>query len=274
MRILFCFILLVFLCPGLITGPVSAMAREGIATQISAGLGVERLMYEERLSELSLESNSDVTNLVVKIEGLKRWENIFIGINGAVPLKSFANREEWFVNNMLDQTNSLNNAEFQFAAFIGYPFDPLLNPFLGLRSTWSKQQRSDFRSYNGTPVISSKITEEVLAHFVLLGVRGSVPVSEKWGIGYGAEYNFPYYSNVTNDGFAGWETTNVKGYLWGTHIELLYAFREDISMSLFLCAGQQHWEGSDWQTYNDDQIKWPENDTYFINLFWDIIWNF
>ncbi|KPK26163.1 MAG: hypothetical protein AMJ61_09795 [Desulfobacterales bacterium SG8_35_2] len=274
MRILFYFLLLILLCPGLMTGSVSAMETEGIETQISAGLGVENLLYEERLSELALESNSDVTNLVVRVEGLKTWENIFIGINGIVPLKNFDKREEWFVHGMLDQTNLLNNAAFQFAAFIGYPFNPLLNPFMGLKSIWSNQQRSDFRSHEGTLISSSTITEEVIAHFAQLGVRGSVSISEKWGIGYGAEYNFPYYSKVTNDGFSGWEATNIKGYAWFTQIELLYAFRENISMSLFLCAGRQHWEGSDWQVYDDGQIKWPENDTYIIHSIWDIIWKF
>lgn len=106
-----------------------------------------------------------------------------------------------------------------------------------------------------------------------MGVKGSLPISEKWEIGYSAEYNFPFHSNLTNDGLPDWKVSNVKGYSWRTHVDLLYAFKEDISIRLYLCAGHQHWEGSEWQTYNN-QVKWPGNETYFFHSFWEIIWSF
>jgi hypothetical protein len=205
---------------------------------------------------------------------VKRWENIFIGIDGAVPVANFDSQEEWLVNGALAQTNSLSYGITQLAAFIGYPIAPLFNPYLGLRSTWSNQQRSDFKDHAGSVLSSSKITETITAHFISLGVKGNMPISTKWEVACGAEYNFPYYAKVTNDGLPGWETTNINGYSWVAFGELLYIFREKLSLSLLLSAGRLHWEGSAWQIYNNGQIKWPENDTYFIHSFLNFNWGF
>jgi len=274
MRIFFCFILLVFFSPLIITGPVSALETEGIATQVSAGLGVESLIYEEQLSETFLQSNADVSNIVFRIEGVKRWENIFVGIDGAVPVVNFDSQEEWLVNGTLTQTDSLSYGITQLAAFTGYPIAPLFNPYLGLRSTWSNQQRSDFKDQAGSALSSSKITETIIAHYISLGVKGKMSISTKWEVACGAEYNFPYYTKVTNDGLPGWETTNLNGHSWIAFGELLYIFREKLSLSLLLSVGRLHWEGSGWQIYNNGQIKWPENDTYFINSFLNFNWGF
>ena len=257
-----------------VTTPVFAMESPGIETKITAGLGIEYLEYEEQLPESSLQSNANVSNLVVRIGGVKRWENIFIGINGEVPVVNFDSQEEWLVNGALVQTNSLNYGITQLAAFIGYPITPLFNPYLGLRSTWSNQQRSDFKDHTGLIVSSSRITETVKAYYISLGFRGGWPISNKWEVAYGAEYNFPYYTKVTNDGLPGWKTTDINGYSWVVFGELLYIFREKFSLSLLLSTGQLHWEGSGWQTYNTGQVKWPENDTYFINSFLNFNWGF
>ena len=253
---------------------VFAMESLGIETKITAGLGIEYLEYEEQLSENSLKSNADVSNIVVRVEGMKRWKNIFFGIDGTVPVINFDSQEEWLVNGTLAQTNSLSYGITQLAIFIGYPVVPLFNPYLGLRSTWSNQKRSYFRESDGTLISFSGITESIKAHYVSLGFRGGLPISKDWGISYGAEYNFPYYSKVTNDGLPGWETTNTNGYSWSAYSKLHYIFREKLSLSLLLSAGQLHWEGSGWQIYNGGQIKWPENDTYFINSFLNFNWSF
>ena len=121
---------------------------------------------------------------------------------------------------------------------------------------------------------SSRITETVKAHYVSFGLKGGLPLSRDWEISYGVEYNFPYYSKVTNDGLPGWETTNINGYSWDVSGELLYILEEKLSLSFLLSAGRTHWEGDDWQIYNNGQIKWPENDTYFVNSFFSFNWGF
>jgi hypothetical protein len=247
--------------------PVFAIESLGLETKITAGLGIEYLKYEEQLPETNLKSNANVSNMVVRVEGVKRWENIFIGIDGVAPVVSFDSQEEWLVNGMVAQTDSLGYGIAQLATFVGYSVASLFNPYLGLRSTWSKQKRSDFREADGTLISSSRITESIKAHYISLGFRGGLSISKDWGLSYGAEYNFPYYSKVTNDGFPGWEATNINGYLWNAYSELLYVFKAKFSLGLLLSIGQQHWNGGGWKIYNGGQIKWPENDTYFINSF-------
>ena len=264
-----CFLLLLF---GTI--PVFAQNKGEIENKLTASLGIEYLEYEEQLPETSLQSNADVSNIVIRIEGVKRWENLFIGIDGTVPVVNFDSQEEWSVNGTLTQTDSLSYEVTQLATFIGYPVAPSFNPYLGLRSTWFNQERSDFRESDGALISSSRITESIKAHYISLGLRGGLPISKDWVIFYDAEYNFPYYSKVTNDGLPGWETTNINGYSWKVSGELLYILKEKLSLSLLLSASRIHWKGDDWQIYNNGQIKWPENDTYIVNLFFSFNWGF
>jgi hypothetical protein len=256
------------------TTPASAMGSTGIVTGLTAGLGVEYLEYEEQLAETALESSVDLSNIVARIEGMKRLKNVFIGFQVAIPVVSNDSGESWFKNATLDQTDSLKYEIVHFAPFIGYSFTPLFNPYLGTRSTWSNQERSDFRAHDGAVVSSAKITEEVFAQFISLGFRGGLPVSEKLHVTYGVEYGFPYYSKVTNDGLPGWKATDVDGYLWRAHVEMFYVLRETLSLGLLLCTGRQHWEGSDWQNYPGGRGKWPENDTIFFNSYLNFNWYF
>ena len=247
--------------------PVFAIQSLEVETKITTGLGLEYLKYEEQLPETTLQSNANVSNIVIRIEGVKRWENIFVGIEGTVPVVKFDSQEKWLINSTLAQTNSLSYEITQLAAIIGYPITPLFNPYLGLRSTWSNQQRSDFKDHAGLIVSSLRITETIKAHYISLGFRGGLPISKDWGISYGAQYSLPYSVEVTNDGLPGWEASNINGYSWRVYSELLYIMREKMSLSLLFSAGQLHWEGSGWEIYNGGQIKWPENDTSFINSF-------
>jgi hypothetical protein len=257
-----------------LTTPVFAMESKGIETKIAAGLGIEYLDYEEQLPESSLKSDVNVSNIVFRVEGVKRWEKIFIGIDGVIPVANYDRQEEWSVDGKRDQTNSLRYEITQLAIFAGSPIVPLFNPYLGLRSTWSKQKRSDFKDHGGSLLSSARITEKVTAHFVSIGFRGDVLISKKWEVTYGAEYNSPFYTKVTNDELPGWKEKNINGYSWRAYSELLYVIKEKFSFSLLICAGHQHWDGSGWETYKKRRIKWPENDTYFINSFLNLIWSF
>ena len=254
--------------------PGFAMESLGIENRITVGLGIEYLEYEEHLPETALKSSVDLSNIVARVEGLKRWKNVFIEFQGVIPVVNSDKKEEWLINGMIDQTNSLKFGKAQFAALIGYPYSPLFNPYLGHRSTWSNQQRSDFRSYDGSFLSAAKITEKLSAHYFSLGFQGGSPLSENWGITFGAEYNLPYYSKVTNNGLPGWEAKNINGYLWNVYSELSYIFKKQFSISLLLCGGHNHWDGSAWRVYHNDQVKWPENDTYFINSFLNFNWSF
>ena len=267
------FFLLISFMLGVLATPVSTKETGGItATHITAGLGIEYLEYEEWLPELSLKSNAKVTNIVVRVEGVWRWENIFVGFQGLAPVASFDSTEEWFANTTLGQTNLLSYEKFQAATFMGYSFNQIFNPYLGLRSVWSYQDRSDFRNYDRVLISSARITETVKAHYISLGFRGGWPIAKIWELTYGAEYNLPYYEKVTNDGLPGWEARNTNGYLWSIFGEMSYVFEEKFALSLLICGGQNHWDGSEWQDYNNVQIKWPENDTYFIHSFVNFNW--
>ena len=268
------FLFLSFFC--LCVWPDSAAANEkdGITSQLKAGIGFEYLKYDERLPEFSLESTAELSNIIAMAEGLKRWENVFIGIRGMVPLLGFDSREEWFKDAVAEQSNSLEYGTAQFAAFIGYPLALIFNPFLGVRSMWSRQERFNFTGPGGSIPSYTKVTEEVTAHFVSLGFQGGLPVSEKWQAAYGFEYNLPYYSKITNDGLPGWKATNINGYMWSCFGELIYYFRDALSFSLFLGAGKQHWNGGDRQLYDRKQVIWPENTTYSIRSFLKMNWDF
>jgi hypothetical protein len=250
---------------GFMVLPADAQESTGIKTQIRAGLGIEYVKYEENLPENFLSSDAAISNVILRVDGLKRWQNIFIGIRGIVPIIINDSRETWSANNLLDQSNSLEYGLYRFDIITGYVFSPFFNPLIGVRSTWSRQQRSNFRDQTNQLLYSVEITEKVRAHYLLFGFRGSLPLPGNWEASYGAEYNLPFYSRVENTGLPGWKATDMDGYLWETYGELTYILKDNISLGLNVCIGQFHWEGSGWQTYNSSQVKWPENNTDFLN---------
>ena len=131
MRLKFYIFLFVFSIQGVVTIPVSSKEIGGITTtHITVGLGIEYLEYEEWLPEFSLKSNAKVTNIVVRVEGVKRWENVFIGLQGLAPVASFNSTEEWSVSSTLDQTNRLSYEKFQAAFIMGYSYSLIFNPYL------------------------------------------------------------------------------------------------------------------------------------------------
>jgi len=246
---------------------VFAMDLDGKGIEINLGLGFEYLEYEENLSENLLSSDAEVSNVILSIDGLKRWQKAFIGIQGAVPVATSGSRETWLTNNLLDQSNSLEYGLYRFDIFTGYIFSQFFNPLIGVRSTWSRQQRSNFRDQTNQLLYSTEITEKVRAHYLLFGFRGDLPLPGNWKASYGAEYNLPFYSRVENTGLPGWEATDMGGYSWEAYGELTYVLRDNISLGLKVCIGQLHWEGGGWQTYNSSQVKWPENNTDFLSSF-------
>ena len=258
-----CFFYLLYL--GLFSCSASAQEYTGIETQINIGIGYEFLDYEEKLPENYLASDVDVSNVILRVEGLKRWQNLFAGIQGVAPVARDNSRETWLANNSLDQSDSLKYGLYRLSAFTGYAFSPFFNPVIGLRSTWSEQRRSDFRDKTGVPLYSAEITEEVMAHYISLGFRGVLRLSGNWEASYGAEYNLPLYSKVENTGLPGWEAKNLDGYLWNVSGALTYALRTNMSLGLNFCFGRLYWEGSGWQIYGNGQVKWPENQTDFFS---------
>jgi len=256
------------------TTPVFAQENEDGKTKITVKFGIEFLKYDEHLPENYLASNATLSNLIASAELIKRWNYFLIGIQGVIPIKSFDDQEEWLQNNHVTQTNQLKYRKTQFSSFVGFPLSSLFSPILGLRAHWSKQQRFDFREHDGSLVPSPQITEKVIAYYSLLGFIGRIHLSKKWAISYGAEYNLPFYSKVTNNGLPNWETTNINGYMWNGYSELSYEVNKTLTIGLLLSAGQQHWDGSNWQIYNMGLVKWPENNTYFISSFLSCIWEF
>ncbi len=251
-----------------------AMEAAGPETTISAGLGVESLKYQERLPERSLQSKANVTNMVFTVAGITRGEHLFVGFDGTVPVVRSDSRETWWVNDMPEQNDLLRYGRTQLAARVGYRYAPLLNPYLGLRSIWSRQQRSGFRDQNDLPVFLAKINETVVSHSVSLGCRGDMSIGGAWRVTFDAEYSIPYSAKVTNDGLPGWKATDMDGYAWNVCGGLEQAFSKKVSWGLSICAGQQHWRGSDWQIDPAGPIKWPENETSYVLSSVNAVWHF
>ena len=224
---------------------------------------MEQLVYKERVPENSLVSDATVSNWIFAFEGLKSWQNIFVGIKGVVPIVKDDGREEWKLAGNTVQTNLLEYGWTRVDGFIGYPLHHMLYPYIGLRWSEFRQERSDFAPLFGPPVES---IETVIAKYILLGIRGGVTINQSWAFGYGLEYLLPVSVEVENNAIPGWQATDVDGYTLALSGQLDYLFSEKISVSFQLTSGRNHWDGSDYlPSAQSGKWKWPENNTDYWN---------
>ena len=244
--------------------PVYADEPLGRQNYLSIGVGWEQLSYKEKVPELSLSSsNTEVTNLILYVDGVKTLNNYFLGFSGIVPITYGDSQEDWERLGQFEQSNSLSYRQTRINVFGGYVLHHLFNPYIGTNWSYSRQKRSDFQLAN-TQSIDITVKEEVTSLSLLVGVRGKVPIITNWSFSYFIEYLLPYYSKIENDSLDGWEASDNDGYAYSLSGQLEYLINEGTSITAQVIGGRQSWDGSEWEIVGDSRVKWPENETEFI----------
>lgn len=221
---------------------------------------------------MNLDSEANLSNLTFGFHGLKHWEYVFCGIKGIIPVYRDPDNEKWFVSGTLNQTNSLKYGWTRAEAYLGCPLNPFLNPYVGLRWSESRQDRTGF-IVSGTPVGGSA-TETILSQFFMIGARGDICLNRQWNITYSISYFDPIYSKITNSALPGWKVSNAGGYAYEAQVEADCSFTPKWFLSFLLYGGQVYWNGSDRQVYADGTVKWPENDTRYLGGMLSLGWVF
>lgn len=252
----------------------SALADDGkgLESHLSIGIGWEQLEYKEHEPDKSSESNAKVSNVVIGIEGLKRWESVIGGIKATIPVLIGENEEAWTSSGRTFQTNTLEYGWMRTDGFIGYSLNYLFIPYVGLRWSESKQDRSNFIEH-GT-IFFGATKEQVRSWSALLGVRGNGNLTSRWKWNYSIEYFVPIDVKVTNSAIPGFEASDKDGYTldlkWGAE----YSYKKTLSFGLLIYGGRMHWNGSDWKPSPGGLAKWPENNTDYLCGTLNIRWKF
>jgi hypothetical protein len=256
--------------------PIPSNASEKFETSktghFSVGAGWEALNYSEHEPDNRLDSEADVSNWVIGLDAFKEWTNIFCELKGIIPAKRIDDSEEWRVSDILTQQNSLEYGWIRIDALLGYKLSPFFNPYVGIRWSESKQERTEF-VYLGTPVVGSA-TEEVTSWFISSGIKGDILLIPRLRLSYFGSYFEPISSEVDNNNLPGWEVTDTEGYAFEFEGRAEYSYTESISFVFTLYGGKMHWDGSNWTSYASKSIKWPENDTQYIGCLLNVRWSF
>jgi hypothetical protein len=253
--------------------PTYAQGSKKLESHFSAGIGWERLKYKERASDMGIVSNAHVNNVIVDMEGLKRWEVLFTGIKVIAPALKEDGKEKWATQpNKTLQINRLEYGWTRLDGYVGYPLADFINPYGGVRWSETKQERKNV-VVPSFPAADSAI-ERVNSLSFLLGVRGVGNVTSRFQWQYWVEYFYPIYLDVSNSAFPDFETSDNHGYTLDMRGGLKYYFREKLSLGILFYVGKMHREGSDSKPYLDGLVKWPENDTNYLGGILNISWLF
>lgn len=248
--------------------PASAFdVEESAGNYLTLGIGLEQLTYREQIPDIELfSSKTDLTNWVLLLEGRKAVKDFFIGAKGYIPVSTDAAQEQWTREGELEQTNSLEYSWTRINVHWGYFLHRLLNPYVGVGWAYTSQRRSNFENVNNPGIFGETVTEKVNSFSALLGLQGNIVTTSRLSFTYRVEYLLPFYSNVTNNNFPGWEASDVGGYAYSLGGYLDFLITETLAATLQVSGGKQHWAGSDWLEVAEGRVKWPENDTEFINV--------
>lgn len=235
---------------------------KGLDSRLSLNIGWEQLQYEEDEPSTDTESCGRVNNMVLGVEGLKRWKFAFAGIKAVFPVYKGDDEEEWIVSGATYQTNTLEYGWTRVDGYLGYPLLDLLNPYLGLRWSEGRQDRTDF-IVEGTHV-SGSAGETISSRSFLLGVRGIGNLAPQWRWSYRIEYFVPVDVEVTNNALPGSDVSDKGGYTIEVKGGVEYAYSNLLSFGFLLYGGRMHWDGSGWKSYAGGRVKWPENNTDYM----------
>jgi hypothetical protein len=255
-----------------ISAPVLAEANKGLASKISLRVGWEWLKYEEHEPDTNLDSKAELNNLVLGIEGLKRWKHLYCGVKAVFPVLLDDDQEEVTRSGASFQTDTLEIRWVRIDGFLGYPLKHWANPYVGFRWAEFRQERTDFK-VAGTPV-DLKSVEKVKSWNLLLGVRGLGDITSRLGWNYHAEFFIPLDVKVTNSALSGFDASDRDGLSLELKAGIDYFYTESILFGFIFYGGWVHWEGSDWKSFDGSIAKWPENDTYYIGAGLNVSYKF
>lgn len=235
------------------------------------GSGFEYLSYTEHEPETGSLTEISLYNAVTRFEGGMSLNNFVIGIKGVVPVCTGEKKEEWIRSGSVYQTNNLKYTRTRIDGNVGYRLYNWLYPYLGLRWSKSKQERSNFIL---SEPVSGKSIETNNAFFVAAGLKGILINSPRWDLGYSLEYFLPIYAHTENSALPGWESSKKDGYSIGARAVARYIYSPSVSLDFELAGERVKWDGSDWINYIDGSAKWPKNKTLSLNCILGIAWLF
>ena len=246
---------------------------KGLESHLSIGMGWEQLDYEEHEPDKGSDSNAKVSNVIIGIEGLKRWKSVFGGIKAIIPVLREHDEEEWTSSDTTTfQTNTLEYGWMRVDGYIGYPSTYFFNPYGGLRWSESKQDRMDFLVNNAA--VAGTARETIRSWSLLLGVRGNGHFMPQWRWNYRIEYFVPIDVQVTNSALPGFEASDKDGYTLELKCGTEYFCTEALSFGILIYGGRMHWDGGGWKSFAGGSAKWPENNTDYLGGALNIIWRF
>jgi hypothetical protein len=266
-------IIIFFVVFGALTAPAfgAEEAPEGLQSRIAVSLGWEHLDYDEKVD--TIDSDADVTNAIVGVEGLLLLERVFFAARGIIPVITEEGDEEWFDSGALFQTNTLEYDWKRVSGMAGIALHPTINPYWGMRWSRVEQTRSDF-VVRRIP-FAGTFVEKIKSLSAVFGVRGEGGGEAPLRAMYAFEYYHPLDVEVTNTAFPGVEFTDEEGYGWEFRGEIQYAFKERLLVGLHFFGGRMHWDGSGWMPDGTGRlVKWPENDTVYLGAGASLNWFF
>lgn len=251
---------------------VCADSNSGIESKISLNIAWERLQYKEREPDTRLDTKAELDNMVVGIEGVKRWEYIFVGTRLTFPISRENGQEEVTLSGKTYQGNTLEMGWTRIDGFAGYPLRYWINPYMGFRWSEVRQDRGNF-VIAGTPVTLQSV-EEVKSLSLLFGMGGVGNFTPRWIWNYRAELFLPLSVKVSNTALPGFKSSEKSGHMMELKGGVDYLFTDSLYSSFFLYGGWMHWNGSQWSPFDRGRAKWPENDTYYLGAGLNIFYKF
>ena len=252
----------------------SALAADGkgLESHLSIGIGWEQLDYEEHEPDTGTDSNAKVNNVIMEIEGLKRWESVFTGMKAIIPVLKEEDEEEWTSAGKKLHTNTFEYGWMRVDGYIGYPLTSFFNPYGGLRWSETKQDRTNCFVLGFPSADSAR--EIVRSWSFLLGVRGNGNFTPRWKWHYWLEYFVPIHVEATNSALPGFDPSDKGGYTLDLRVGVEYSYTEALSFGILVYGGRMHWDGSSWEPFPGGLTKWPENDTDYLGGILNISWIF
>jgi hypothetical protein len=251
---------------------VFANSNKGIESQISLGIAWERLEYKEDEPDTHIDSKAKLNNLVVGIEGVMRWKYIFCGVKSVFPVLVEGGQEEVTRSGQSFQKDNLELRWIRIDGFLGYPLSYWVNPYLGMRWSDVRQERTNL-VVAGTPV-DLRALEEVISWNLLLGLRGVGNFTPRLRWNYWLEYFLPLNVDVTNSAVPGFKATDRGGYMLELKGGVDYLYKDSLGFGLLLYGGWINWKGGDWKSIDHVLAKWPENETFYVGGGFKILYKF
>ncbi len=243
--------------------------------RLSISIGAEALNYKEREPDTFTDSRATVINPTVHVNWYSQYGLIVGGLKGALPVAPTEDIEKWnSYGKKPYQTNVFKYEWIRGDAYLGYLMaqeKPHVSSvlYLGLRSSFQKQERDDF-IVQGIRLVGKSV-ERTESYGILIGLTGkdlSLTKSSPspWSWNYTLEFVAPVSAKTTNSSYPGVKFNDKRGYTY----EIKLGIENKLSPSWFwegtFYGGRMHWVGSNWKITPYGRLKWPRNDTDFLGI--------